>query len=375
MTRRANHTGSLRAGKREGTWQSRAANPDRHEPGQPQTLAHTWHNLTRAEAEKAHAEWVAQVLRHEVGPKGPTLAQHVVDWLAQLQTAPSTAGAYRAAINRALPYLGHIHLRDIDTRTVERALAAIHAAGHAPATVGHTKKALASAMNLAVRWGIVRTNPVSAAVAPRAVAAGSEQVPTVEQMRALIAAEQQPERRALWVTMAGTGMRRGELIALRWAQVDLDAKVIDVVATITTDHRGRQIVGETTKTRKPRRVPIGDDVVAELRAYRALLAETRLPTGQSFVWPGDKAGRPLVLESLGRWWRLVRRRAGLPDTLTPHGVRHLHATTLVSAGVPVNRVAERMGHSAKEVLTRYGIHVPAGDRSALEHLPRFGEAR
>jgi integrase len=185
-------------------------------------------------------------------------------------------------------------------------------------------------------------------------------------------------------------MRRGEALALRWRDIDLDGSTISVrrsVGIVRVKGEGATVLEGPTKTGKPRVVDIGPDTVAVLRAHRRERAglALQLAAADALVF-GDIEGRHLHPERFSRTFTeaLARCRRELaeagqdpPPVIRLHDLRHTHATLLLSAGEPVKVVSERLGHSSAVVtMTVYAHVLPGGQRKAADRFDAMlGEAQ
>jgi integrase len=190
--------------------------------------------------------------------------------------------------------------------------------------------------------------------------------------------------------LARTGMRRGEALALRWRDVDLDAGTIAVrrsAGMVRVKGEGAQLTEGLPKTGKPRVVDIGPGTVAVLRAHRRERASMalQLVSADALVF-GDTEGEHLHPERFSRMFsealaRCRRELAGAgqepPPVIRLHDLRHTHATLLLSAGKPVKVVSERLGHSSAVItMTVYAHVLPGGQREAAESFDAMlGEAQ
>jgi integrase len=235
------------------------------------------------------------------------------------------------------------------------------AAGLSPTTVSHLHTVLHGAFAEAVRWGLVPRNVVALARPPRK--AHIEIVAlTVEQARALLAAAAGNRFEALFVLALKTGMRRGELLALRWADVDLDKGMLQVRGTLRRTREG--LTFGTPKTAASRRkVVLSPTSMAALRHHRARQDEERHATGDlwqdlGLIFP-NTLGRPMEpRDLLADVYRPLLKRAGLPP-ITFHALRHTAATLLLAEGEHPKVVQELLGHAQISItLDRYSHMTP-----------------
>ncbi|SFK74683.1 Phage integrase family protein [Geodermatophilus ruber] len=182
-----------------------------------------------------------------------------------------------------------------------------------------------------------------------------------------------------WRLLAATGMRRGEALALRWRDVDLDAGRLAVrrsVGVVKDKGAGQRLVEGPTKTGQARVVDIDDDTVAALRAYRAARASLApLLVRDAALVLATLDGRHRHPERYSRRFveQVVQARKAVGEDQLPrirlHDLRHTHATLLLAAGEPVKVVSERLGHAnATITLTVYQHVHPGMGREAADRF-------
>ena len=159
-------------------------------------------------------------------------------------------------------------------------------------------------------------------------------------------------------TAAYTGGRRGELLALRWRDVDLATGEITFSRSVDVLD-GVRVEG-STKGGRSRVVPVDEGTVAALRTWRKQQAEERLRLGAAYddtdLIFTQVDGRPIHPDTVSQLMPRLAARADVPAA-RPHDLRHLHATTLLLAGVPVHVVAARLGHADPAITLRVYAHV------------------
>jgi integrase len=321
-------------------------------------------------------------------PSATTLREAANAWLAGAKDGsvrtrsgdvykPSALRGYEAALrDRILPALGAVKLSEIQRRDVQDLADRMLAQGLDPSTIRNALMPLRVIFRRAVARGEVAVNPTSAVELPAVrgrrdrVASPSEAVELLEAL---------PERdRALWATALYAGLRRGELLAFRWEDVDLAAGVLRVERSWDV-----KVGAIETKTRAGRRsVP----TAAALRDY---LIEHKLRSGRSegLVF-GRSAERPFNHSSIVRraataWKRARAERAGGLELeagdpragfepIALHECRHTFASLMIAAGVNAKAPSTYMGHASVTItLDRYGHLMPGNEDAAAALLDAY----
>jgi integrase len=228
----------------------------------------------------------------------------------------------------------------------------------------------------AVRWGVIGTNPAAAVRPPRAPRPVLH-VPDADTSAAILERVRGREVQGPVVLALGTGMRLGEILALRWKDVDLERRVLRVTATLS------YVAGEFTfpqpKTSRARRsVDLPAFVVAFLKRHKRAQDEQKMRVRDMWEDYGtvltDPIGLPIVPWSVSSDFRRVTKELELPRTRF-HDLRHAHATELLGAGVHPKAVSERLGHSTVAfTMDVYSAVIPSLGRAAADAADQlFGE--
>jgi len=243
--------------------------------------------------------------------------------------------------------------------------------GLAPATVKLTHIVLHAACEEAVTANLLLRNPAHG-VRPPAPRRREPTVPTLAEARTFLEAAESHRLRALWITLALTGMRRGEALTLRWSDVHWEEQTIVVERTLSRYGAKRQL--EDTKTRAGgRTIALSPYLVQVLRDQQAHQAEMRAAAGARW-----REHNWIFTTRNGTWisgghcytyFKALRQRAGLPDGIRPHDLRHAMATHWLASGVPVKVVTERLGHSSVAItLELYGHVLPTMQATAAAQM-------
>ena len=281
------------------------------------------------------------------------------------------------------PGLGDILVGDLTTAIVDEFYEDLRSDGRIdgrPLAVGSVRRihsALHAALSQAQCWSWVFENVADQATPPR-----DEPVemrpPTPKQVAQLLEFASRDPALHLYLTLAArTGARRGQLLALRWVDVDLVGGSLCIQRSLVEGPDGPRIV--PTKTRRSYRVALDAASLALLRGQNRVAAADGgvAPLEDRFVFSSDQAGsRPWSPNFVTKRFIRLRRAAGLSH-FRLHDLRHFMATQMLDAGVPIPIVAARLCHArASTTLNVYAHAVPGGDQLAAEALwRRVDEAR
>jgi integrase len=310
---------------------------------------------TKREAEVELVRLKAGADRGEyVDPSKLTLTEFLDRWEAWVATQVSakTLERYKElTAHHVRPHLGAIRIQRLKTVNFAELYGKLQkpkpdGAGLAPRTIGHVHRLLHRVFGHAVKWGMVTINPVAAAEPPR-VQRTEITILTPDQIKSVLQALRGRRLYGVALTGLATGMRRGEIVALRWGDVDLDSGKIRVERSLEQTNAGLAFKEPKTKAGQ-RIVAIPSSVAAELRNHWREQQEQRLALGmgksgaEDLVFPRWD-GNPWPPDRLSSTWAKTVSALKQPK-VTFHALRHTHASQLIAAGLDVVAVSRRIGH-------------------------------
>ncbi len=267
------------------------------------------------------------------------------------------------------PTLGKVRLSKLTPERIHHHLAHLEAQGKGR-TALKVYRALSAACALAVRWGWLAQNPCERADAPR-YRPQRKEVWTPAELQRFLQETEGHRLGPLWAFLAASGCRLGEALGLTWQDVDWEGQAVHVRQTLQRVN-GEWVLQEPKTEAGRRTVALPPWGLSALKRQRAQQAAWRLKAGAGwrntwglvFTTPqGSPLHGPVVAHALRR----ECARLGLPP-LTPHGLRHWHASLLLAARVPLPEVAQRLGHATPAVTTNIYAHALKGADQAVQAL-------
>jgi integrase len=263
--------------------------------------------------------------------------------------------------------VGAIPIQKLRAADLQAIYTATAQEGLADQTRLHLHRVIHRMLGHAQQWGVVSVNVASVVDAPR-VKSREIEVLTPKEIQTVLETLRGRPLHTIATILLGTGLRRGELLALRWQDVDLDGGTLRVEQALEETKRGG-LVFKAPKTRHGRRtVTLPPSTVALLRDLRRTQQEQHLMLGKgklskdALVFP-DWDGSARSPHTLTQQWRKAMKAAGLKITL--HSLRHTHASTLIASGLDVLTISRRLGHSTPVLtLSVYGHLFKPDDRAA-----------
>ena len=333
---------------------------------------------TKKDAEKRLAELLHQLATGVfMKPGNTTVSEFLERWLtdyAFANLAPRTAEGYETIIRQHLmPQLGHYTLTQLKPEHIQNYYANTLAHGRcdgkgvlSPLTVRHHHMALHNALKCAVKWGLLSRNPVDAISAPRATRTEMKVMSEQDLNRFLQAARTTPYHTLFYLALF-TGMRRSELLALRWSDIDLLLCQLSVTRSMHRLNNG-DIIFRPPKTAKGRRtISLSPSTALVLKQHRDGQQALRLLQGlnlreEDLIFSKEDRS-PISPNVVTSAWIRLAKRVGLQG-IRLHDARHTHASLMLKQGVHPKIVQERLGHSTIAITLDTYSHVAPGLQQA-----------
>lgn len=345
-----------------------------------------WHGgyRTRKEAEVARTKIVGEL--HEgtyTPPTTVTFSEWVLErWLPTMRTQvkPSTFESYRRNIEQhVLPRLGGRLLREVGSAQLNALYAELLEHGRrngpgglSPKTVRYIHTIVHKALGDAVDASAVGTNVAERAKPPRPRAIGPNEIQfwTAEQLRSFLKLVIDHRLEAAWHLSAMTGMRRGEVLGLRWRDIDLDNARVHVRQALVSV--AYELLFSTPKNHRARVIDLDPGTVEHLRLHRERQLDEKEEWGSDYT-DGDlvfckENGEPLHPQTFSQAFERLVAKTELP-LIRLHDLRHTHATIALSAGIPPKVISERLGHESPAfTLKQYAHVIPGMQADAAAHI-------
>ena len=305
-----------------------------------------------------------------------TFAQYVEFWLehrALRKRGESTIYEYKSRLkNHFLPVLGPMKMSRITQVTVEDVLESLRHKGLSKETIRTHRTSLSAVFSDAVRDRVIAFNPVHGAELPQMVKKRSKPIPTSQDVNELVRSikqltdERERELGRILTSCVYTGARIGEVLSMRWSDVDMENNIWFLTQTSTRSIDGKTVIGQRTKTGEARKVGLAPELVQAIKAQRKFVAKVRMKshiwTDNDLVFPSERGTvkdshnvRKLLQTALPEW------EFGF------HGIRHWFASLGLQSNVGAVAVARFLGHqSVNTTQDVYGHMLDDGSAKILD---------
>ncbi|WP_340033582.1 site-specific integrase [Bacillus sp. FSL K6-0138] len=352
---------------------------------------------------KAEAEELAKRIQYElqqgtyIEEKEITFEEFAKEWLIWYgntgRVKKSTIRVRKHEINRLMDYFLYLKMKDITRKQYQDALNDLKARGYAENTIDGAHRTGRMIFKRAVELEVIKTDPTEYAIVPKVQKTVEElerekELPKYLEKEELahflsIIPDHQMDIRdyPIFLTLAYTGMRAGELCALKWSDIDFEEQTISITKTY---YNPRNAIKEyellTPKTKKSKRViDVTKDVLFELDKLRKAQKEVRMKYRKTYHNEGFvfaqldevNAGYPAYVKLIEIRMKRLLKIADLNPSLTPHSLRHTHTSLLAEAGVSLEQIMDRLGHTDDDTTKNIYLHITKPKKKEASH--KFSE--
>lgn len=305
-------------------------------------------------------------------PSKLTVEQFAQEWLTNLKdkVKPRTHHRYSELLRlHVVPHIGSVELKKLRPLHIERLIIKCRGKGLSERTLLHIFRVLHTALVQAVKWELVERNVAQAVQPPRPEKNEMEAV-TPDDVDRILDATGGTEIEVPVTIAIGTGMRLGEILGLRWSDIDFETESLRVRQTVNAD----RTFGTPKSYRSRRSIPLPKFLLKALKTQRARQSELRLVAGSA--WQDQDLvvtrpdGSPMDPRRVSRLFTALAKENGFDFTF--HGLRHAYASLMLASGVDLKVTSDLLGHSTIGITADLYMHVSQKlHQDAAERLNRL----
>ncbi len=361
--------------RKDGTW---AASVSLGYDAEGKRIRRVVYGKTKKEArEKLLAVQQDALTGLPVKPENITLDEHFEDWLRSRDVKDTTRNNYKNVYRANIkPHLGHLKLKDIDYRRINALYEYLEVEKGLTRSVSMVAFLLRSALEDAVKKGLVPNNQAKLAASRTQQKKEARFMDQGEIKKFLEAAKGERLEDALILALH-TGLRPGEWLGLPWNAIDWKDKKLTVMQALVEDEGLVWIESATKTSAGMRTISLSDTAIAALKRQRKRQLEEQLAfpgrwrNEDNLVFTNMNGGLLYRSSALKRLFSRVNKKAGL-EGVTPHTLRHTHASILIYQGVDAKTISARLGHEdVAFTLQTYGHLFPGQDEHAADEMDAF----
>jgi integrase len=346
---------------------------------------------TKQEAEAAAAELIYEINQGTyIQEMNVVFKDFASEWLLMYSeknsVKPGTIRIRQHEINKLLPYFSLLKLKDITAKKYQEALNDLKEKGYADNTLDGVHRTGRMIFKKAIEMRLIKNDPTEFAYLKKDRKTVEEleeqEIPKYMEKEELALLLQTAAAKGLdldyliFLTLSYTGMRAGELVALKWKDIDFNEQTISITKTYynpTNNTLEYQLV--PPKTRKSKRAIVVDEaVIAALKKHMLVqkkvqeyYGETYLNEGFIFAKKEKQPGYPIFIKTVENRMARLLKLAGLNLDLTPHSLRHTHTSLLAEAKVGLEEIMDRLGHCDDETTKNVYLHVTKEMKKEASH--------
>lgn len=351
-TRNAQGGGTIRQ-RKDGRWEARYTVG--RDPGTGMQVQRSAYGSTQKEVRQKLAQAIAEIDSGVYqAPNKVTVAEWMKEWLTTFcegKIKPLSYQTYSGLIkNHITPAIGAVELQSLRGSHIQKLYNGMTKAGLSGKLVRNVSAVLHKSFDMAIKQGIIRTNPCDGAELPKVERHEIKPLADNEIPLFLSAIDNSPMRNAYALCLFA-GLREGECLGLSWKQVDFQKGRITISQQLQQSKTGgcKYYIAPSTKSGKPRTIEPPPIAFEYLRAEKKRQAENRLKAGPAWNNPDDlvftnETGRHYVILTFYKNFKKIAASIGRPDA-RPHDLRHTAATVAISSGADIKSVQDMLGHA------------------------------
>lgn len=326
---------------------------------------------TKKDAEKRLAEILHQLDNGTyMKPEKITLAEYLERWLsdyAKPNLSPRGFERYESIVrSHLIPTIGNLPLTELKPEHLQNHYSTLQKSGLSALTVRYDHTVIHKALQTAIKWRLLNRNAADGVDIPRSDR-NEMQVWDDFEVRHFLNAIKDSQYCPLFHTALYTGMRRNELLGLRWEDVDFIFSQVSVCRSLHQLRDGSYVFTKPKSTRSKRTIKLSPDSIQLLDEHRKNQRSIRNATGKE-ITDSDPVfstieGKPLRPNTVSRAWTTLAAKAGV-KIIRFHDARHTHASLMLKAGIHPKIVQERLGHASVQITLDTYSHVAPGIQEA-----------
>lgn len=336
---------------------------------------------TKKEAQNALTEAEHSLMTGTyIEPSKMLFKDYLNQWLEDKQTyvKESTLKNYRRLVkNHILPSLGHIEMCKLSPIVIQQLYNKLKSGGYmSDENIRKVHTIIKDSLNKAVKWDLINKNPASLVDSPK-VAKSEINVWDTDEVKRLLDTTKSSRYYIAFLLAVTTGMRRGEILGLRWKDINFKDETLHVTQILSVD--GKRFESGAKTRAGVRSISLPDETISELKKHKAMINQERLLARDIYnnhdLVVCTEIGTPCNPRNLLRTFNNAIEKASLTK-LRFHDLRHTHATLLLKQGVNPKIVAERLGHSdVRMTLDTYSHLMPSMQKDTAKAFGKmlFGD--
>lgn len=309
-----------------------------------------------------------------IAPSKMTVQMLILQWMtvyAMPQLAPNTVRGYKVNFNKhTIPYLGHILVQRLSSVEIQNMYVKLEEKGLSPSSIRYVHTTLREVLQYAYKMRMIPVNPADFVSAPRQGKYKSE-VYNAEEVAELLRCAKGTDMELPLMLDLETGLRRGELLALKWSDINWEAHTLTVERNLVCIN-GEHIFGDPKTKSGNRKLLLSESLIEKLRQHRIRQTEIRLQLGATYqnnhLICCKADGTPYNTGTFSHKFFYLLKKHGLKH-IRLHDIRHTNATLMLENGIPAKIACERLGHSGIAITLDTYSHVsPKMQKDAVEKL-------